>query len=176
MIDLGVAVAILENNTVLLVRREDADVWCLPGGAVDEGESVSEAAIREVREETGLQVELTSLVGVYSRPSWSSHQVIFAATSIEGIEQTQLGETTALGWFPPEALPTIVPWHRQPIQDVLQGTGGSSVWSLDWLWPFPPDLSRQEIYARRDQSPLSRSEFFLQHFCHLGPGGERRDI
>ena len=61
---LAVIVAIIEDGKILLTKREDVEVWCLPGGGVEDGESVAEAGIREAKEETGLDVELTSLVGV----------------------------------------------------------------------------------------------------------------
>lgn len=67
---LGVNVAIVSEGRVLLTRREDFDVWCLPGGQVDAGESLAEAARREVREETGLEVRIERLVGMYSGPRW----------------------------------------------------------------------------------------------------------
>ncbi len=53
---------------VLIERKNPPKGWALPGGFVDYGESVEEAAIREAKEETGLDVELTHLLGVYSRP------------------------------------------------------------------------------------------------------------
>lgn len=54
------------REQVLLTRRTDNDLWCLPGGSIDPGETVSEACEREVREETGLQVKVVRLTGVYS--------------------------------------------------------------------------------------------------------------
>ena len=53
---------------VLLVRRSDNGQWCLPSGHLDAGESVREACVREVREEIGLEVEVESLLGLYSSP------------------------------------------------------------------------------------------------------------
>ncbi|HET7088248.1 MAG TPA: NUDIX domain-containing protein [Anaerolineae bacterium] len=50
MPNFGVTVAVIHDRQVLLTRREDFRVWCLPGGAVESGESVAEAAMREVRQ------------------------------------------------------------------------------------------------------------------------------
>ena len=57
-----------DGNRVLLVHRTDNGLWALPGGAQDVGEYVSETAVRETREEAGVDVEVTGLVGIYSDP------------------------------------------------------------------------------------------------------------
>jgi ADP-ribose pyrophosphatase YjhB (NUDIX family) len=57
-----------EDGRVLLLRRTDNDLWTIPTGAVKRGETVAEAAVRECREETGLEVEITGIVGVFSTP------------------------------------------------------------------------------------------------------------
>lgn len=59
-----------EGKRVLLTRRTDNGLWCLPGGHVEVGESVSQCCIREVREETGLEVKVRRLLGVYSAPEY----------------------------------------------------------------------------------------------------------
>lgn len=51
-----------------MVHRTDNDLWSIPGGAMDIGESIAGAAVREVKEETGLDVEVTGLVGIYTNP------------------------------------------------------------------------------------------------------------
>jgi 8-oxo-dGTP pyrophosphatase MutT (NUDIX family) len=58
----------LRPGHVVLQRRRDSGLWALPGGVVEFGESVSEAVVREVREETGFDVEPVYLVGAYSDP------------------------------------------------------------------------------------------------------------
>lgn len=57
-----------EGGRILLICRTDNGNWALPGGAVDLGESVPQAAIRETREETGVDCEITGLCGIYSDP------------------------------------------------------------------------------------------------------------
>ncbi|MFJ5935766.1 NUDIX hydrolase [Streptomyces sp. NPDC093071] len=58
-----------EAGAVLLIHKTDNDLWALPGGGVDVGESVAAAAVRETKEETGLDVEVTGLVGIYTNPA-----------------------------------------------------------------------------------------------------------
>ncbi|MGP3688567.1 NUDIX hydrolase [Streptomyces sp. IBSNAI002] len=57
-----------DDGRILLIHRTDNDLWALPGGGVDVGESVSDAAVRETREETGFTVEVTGLIGLYTNP------------------------------------------------------------------------------------------------------------
>ncbi|MEU8830800.1 NUDIX domain-containing protein [Streptomyces sp900116325] len=63
------AVALNEAGEVLLIHKTDNDLWALPGGGVDVGESVADAAVRETKEETGFDVEVTGLVGLYTNPA-----------------------------------------------------------------------------------------------------------
>jgi ADP-ribose pyrophosphatase YjhB (NUDIX family) len=57
-----------DAGDLLLIRRTDNDNWAVPGGAVDLGESLSQAAVRETREESGIDCEITGLVGIYTDP------------------------------------------------------------------------------------------------------------
>jgi ADP-ribose pyrophosphatase YjhB (NUDIX family) len=66
------------GREILLMQRSDNEHWGLPGGYLEPGESVRDAALREVREETGWSVELGRLVGVYAR--WSSIRTGVACT------------------------------------------------------------------------------------------------
>ncbi|MBP0457489.1 NUDIX domain-containing protein [Streptomyces montanisoli] len=62
------AVVTNDQGQILLQRRQDNDLWALPGGGMDMGDSLPGTAVREVKEETGLDVEITGLVGTYTDP------------------------------------------------------------------------------------------------------------
>ena len=65
-----------DAGEILLIRRSDNGNWALPGGAVDLGESVAQAGIRETREETGVECEITGLAGIYSDPG---HVILYTS-------------------------------------------------------------------------------------------------
>lgn len=178
MVNFGAAAVVLQDSQVLLVKREDFEVWVIPGGSIDPGESVSDAAVREVYEETGLQVHLTRLLGIYSRPHWSAHIAIFVAEPTAGTLRSQPGETIDIRFFDVQALPDdLVWWYRQPILDAIHGVGGSAAWSQDALWPSELDPhDRQALYDQRDNSGLSRSDFYAKYLGLIGPDGEHRAV
>jgi ADP-ribose pyrophosphatase YjhB (NUDIX family) len=127
----GVA-AVIPNGEgrILLQRRSDNGLWGLPGGSVEIGESVRNAILREVREETGLGVEVVRLIGVYSDPRIQIvrypdgnvvHYIstLFACRILAGELQTG-DETLELRFFDPADPPDdLVPMHRIRIQDAL---------------------------------------------------------
>ena len=97
------------EGKVLLVRRANQPgygLWSVPGGYVDRGEVVEEAAVREVREETGLEVEVDRLVGLYSE---AGRSVIVAAFSgVERGGELKPGpEALDLGFFALGNLPNM---------------------------------------------------------------------
>jgi ADP-ribose pyrophosphatase YjhB (NUDIX family) len=55
-------------GSILMVHRTDNDLWSIPGGAMDLGEAIADAVVREVKEETGLDVEVVGLTGIYTNP------------------------------------------------------------------------------------------------------------
>jgi ADP-ribose pyrophosphatase YjhB (NUDIX family) len=103
-----------QAGELLLIRRADNDNWALPGGAMDLGESLVDAARRETAEETGIRVEITGLVGIYTDPShvilYTSNgevrqefSVVFTARPISG-QPTPSDESREVHWVPPEAV------------------------------------------------------------------------
>ena len=128
---LAVIVAVINDGKILLTKREDFEVWCLPGGAVEDGESLAEGAIREAKEETGLDVELTRLVGVYSRMGGGMHDVhavLYAAKPVGGELRIQPNETIEVTYFPFDQLPEeLLFGHKTRIHDVIQQLSGMSV-------------------------------------------------
>ena len=99
---------------VLLIRRSDNDNWALPGGAVDLGESVAQAAVRETKEESGIDCAITGLVGIYSDPRHvilytsdgevrQEFSIVLTAQPVGG-NPTPSSETSAVRWVPTDQL------------------------------------------------------------------------
>ena len=113
-----------EQGRILLVRHSyGGRSWFLPGGGHRGSESPAEALVREMREETGLEVEVTGLVGVYYYTGQykRDHIYIFACRKIGGEVKRVGGEIADIGWFPPDDLPgnqmlamdrILADWHR----------------------------------------------------------------
>jgi len=118
-------VAVTDRDRILLVRRADDGTWCLPGGRLEFGESVSDGARREFAEETGRSVDLTGLLGVYSRPAEQTHRypdgavVQFVAVVFTGTAGPTVGplagDTVEVAWFSSSELPPNVMASDAPI-------------------------------------------------------------
>ena len=177
---LGVNIAIIQNGEILLTKRRDFPVWCLPGGGVDDGESLAQATIREAREETGLDVALTQLVGLYSRPNWrngGAHEVLFAARSVRGVLQCATDETVDARYFGPDKLPEpLLRWHYRRIFDALGGAA-AVVRRQNIGWPSSIGAkTRQELYELRDRGEVPM-QAFLERFCGQPmPGDDRLQV
>ena len=134
----GVGVVIRgPGDTILLEKRRDCGWWGLPGGKVEPGESLVDAAVREVREETGLAVEITQLIGVYSDPSGRIVTYPDNGDVVQLVDVVVVGarilsgslmcsqESEVVRFFSPSQLPEeIVPPARQPIADAFKGQCG----------------------------------------------------
>ncbi|MGP3962715.1 NUDIX hydrolase [Nonomuraea sp. 3N208] len=97
-------------NDILMIRRSDNGNWAVPGGAIDLGESIPAAAVRETEEETGILCEITGLVGTYSDPKhvilYTSNgearqefSLVLTARPVSG-EPTPSSESREVRWVP----------------------------------------------------------------------------
>jgi ADP-ribose pyrophosphatase YjhB (NUDIX family) len=114
--------AVLRDGEILLVRERDDGGWTVPGGWADVGEPPSAMAVREVKEESGFDVEARKLVAVYDRnkhphpPSpHHSYKLVFLCDLIGG-EATPSYETPEVGFFPRHALPGLSAARISPQQ------------------------------------------------------------
>jgi ADP-ribose pyrophosphatase YjhB (NUDIX family) len=89
------AVVVDQAGRILLHRRHDNELWSIPGGGMEVGERIADTVVREVREETGLEVEPESLVGIYSDPTMSSSTATarFASSSRSASPAAWSGES-----------------------------------------------------------------------------------
>ena len=113
---------VLEGGRVLLAVRRELRGWELPGGAPRPGEHPEAALRREVREETGVEVEVEALVGDYHRSGFRAHHArVFRCRRLGGAARPS-PETPRVEWFPVSDLPaTLFPWFRAPLEDALAG-------------------------------------------------------
>ena len=134
----AVAVVVLdEDGRVLMIERTDNGKWALPGGAQELGESVREAAARETREETGIDIEVSGVVGIYSDPRHviayddgevrQEFSICLRGKAVGGATTTS-DESRTVRWVEPSELDElpIDTRMRRRIQDGL-GDGPTSV-------------------------------------------------
>lgn len=113
----AVAVIVPRGPGIVLGRRAidpGLGAWSFPSGYVDRGEVVEEAAVREVREEIGLDVAIEGLVGLYSTAGEAVILVVYAARVLDGVLEPG-PEMSELGIFPPDGLPPMAFSHDQRI-------------------------------------------------------------
>lgn len=184
MPSLGVCVVILnDQGKIVLTKRKDLPVWCLPGGTVEPGESFVETAVREAREETGLEINVTRLVGLYSRPNWfdGAHDILFVAQPIAGELRADGKETVEIGFFDPLDVPQpMLAWHYDHIADAL-GQSQVIVRRLDVRVPLA-NITREVFREMRAQNQVPVNKELLTTLCTPLPpeldqieiGGDRK--
>jgi ADP-ribose pyrophosphatase YjhB (NUDIX family) len=121
-----------DQGRILLIRRTDNQYWSIPGGGMEPGESVREAARREVEEETGIDCEITGLVGIYSNPRHvaayddgevrQEFSICLTGRLLGGSVQTS-SESSEVEFVPAADLPSyaIHPSIRMRISHYLEG-------------------------------------------------------
>ncbi|MFE3195934.1 NUDIX hydrolase [Nocardia sp. NPDC059240] len=122
------------DDAVLLICRSDNGNWSMPGGAHDPGESLSHTAVRETQEETGVDVQLTGIVGIFTDPTHVIHYtsndevrqeftIIYRAEPIGGVP-TPSSESTQVEWVPVDKIPGLAmdPSQRKRIDWAITNT------------------------------------------------------
>lgn len=102
------AIVINDNNEILLIKGPRRG-WEMPGGQVEIGESLSQAAIRETKEESGIDIEIIRFCGIFQNVGNSICNMLFLAKPIGG-ELTQSSESLESGFFPIEEALAKVQW------------------------------------------------------------------
>lgn len=124
-----------QDGKVLLQRRGDSNKWGFPGGAIEIGETPEMAAIREVREETGLDVKVSDLIGIYTDCNMEypngdkAHSILIAyeLELISGQLQCDMAETVELKYFGLDEMPELFcKQHEELKSDLLKRRKGSN--------------------------------------------------
>ena len=114
----------VEGGIVLIERKNPPHGWAIPGGFIDYGETVETAAVREAKEETGLDVTLTRLLGVYSDPARDPRHHTISTVFVAEARGRPVADDDAAeaGVFTRRTLPeNIVFDHREVLEDYFKG-------------------------------------------------------
>jgi ADP-ribose pyrophosphatase YjhB (NUDIX family) len=128
-------IVVNDQGEILMIRRTDNDNWAVPGGGMDLGESITDTAVRETEEETGITCEITGLVGIYTNPRHVIHytsddevrqefSIVFTARPTGG-QLRPSSESAEPHWVSPTSIPDLSmhPSMRQRIQHYLDRRG-----------------------------------------------------
>jgi 8-oxo-dGTP pyrophosphatase MutT (NUDIX family) len=116
-----------DDGRILLLQRSDDSLWAMPGGLQEMGETSAEGAVRETREETGYDVEVVDLLGLYdsrlcgTRASIQLLHVVFRCRLLGGSPEaiTTPGESLAIDWFAEDGLPPLSAGHTVRVPEAF---------------------------------------------------------
>ena len=114
---------IVKERSILLIQRKNEPFkgkWALPGGYIDENETAEQCCAREALEETGLEIEVKQLIGVFSRPGRDPRGTV-AAAYLCGVTGGQLkggSDANEAKWFPLGELPALAFDHKEIIKEI----------------------------------------------------------
>ena len=113
----GAEAVIVREDKILLIKRSDNGLWAVPGGLVEVGETLAEAAQRELWEETGIRGQVTRLLGIFDSRLWHSKTKAHLYHAIFLVEATDVSprtssESTEVAFFGEHDLPELSPGHQ----------------------------------------------------------------
>lgn len=126
----GAEAVVVHQGKILLMQRSDNHLWCIPGGLVEVGETLAEAAVRELREEVGIDGKSSALLGIFDSRKWNSrlrsqmYHAIFLVECLDPQPRASV-EAVQVGFFDRASLPPLSPGHdlRVPVVfELLDGT------------------------------------------------------
>lgn len=140
-----------DRKEILAIKRRDAGIWVIPGGALDAEETPEEACVREVLEETGLQVEILRKVGIYTpRKVVKTVTHLYECRVLSG-EAIETDEVSAIGFYPIDKLPKgFFDLHKIWIEEALEDKPliEREIHELSWWAVFKYALRHPLIFAR----------------------------
>ena len=122
---LTVDAAVIRGGQLLLIQRHDNKLWAMPGGMVEVNQTLAEATLRELQEETGITGTVRQLLGIFDSRLWESrskHHMQHFVFLADGADQPphRTREALDVGFFAEEALPPLSPGHHRRVPFVLQ--------------------------------------------------------
>jgi len=129
-------VAIVQDDQarILMIHKTDNDKWALPGGGHEPGERIADTVVREVKEETGYEVEVDTITGTYTNPNHvmqyddgevrQQFSIAFRARLVGGVKQTS-SESDEVEWLTPEQIESLDlhPSMRLRLEHALRRSG-----------------------------------------------------
>lgn len=125
MRQLAADIILIENDKILLIKRGKEPFlgfFAVPGGRLEEDETIEQCAIREMEEETGLKVKLTQFIGIYSEPSRDPRKIVAVAYLAKRIGGELLAgdDAAEAKWFSLNELPKLAGDHKKIVIDALK--------------------------------------------------------
>ena len=127
---------VMKGDKILLIQRGDDGLWALPGGITDPGETLAETAVRELREETGINGIATQLLGIFDSRLWHSEKKIHFYHAVFLVEANnnqnkenkpdEPEEVTAVAYFTENNLPPLSPGHHLRVPFVFKQLRGEA--------------------------------------------------
>jgi ADP-ribose pyrophosphatase YjhB (NUDIX family) len=120
----GAEAIVVRDGCILLIRRADNGLWAMPGGVAEIGETLADAAARELYEEAGLRGRVVRLLAVFDSLRWDMRTKVQLYASVFQVEADTTpfttAEATAVGFFGPDDLPPLDPGHARRLPVVFE--------------------------------------------------------